>query len=188
MRSSSSSGNAGGSVPADLRHPHIPLPDRSSGHIQHVLERACNLRLIKRHLDRHHPATSTIEVKPGAIEPRSRRVVSRRNTARRICILASGKFPAIRALSENTECPMYKSLVALAILSVASSPVLAQPAPAQPASPSKPQMVKKRVCETTDENSYSRLGNRKVCRTIEVPAPSNTQQPERPGGSGSAGK
>ena len=65
---------------------------------------------------------------------------------------------------------MYKTLVALAILSVASSPVAAQTAPTQPTTTAKPQMVKKRVCETTEEDSYSRLGGRKVCRMVEVPA------------------
>ena len=77
---------------------------------------------------------------------------------------------------------MNKTLVALAILSVASAPVAAQTAPAQPTTPAKPQMVKKRVCETTEEDSYSRLGGRKICRTVEGPAtPSggqnNTQNP-----------
>ncbi len=64
---------------------------------------------------------------------------------------------------------MFKSLVALAILSVASTPVLAQTAPAPAQSAAKPQTVKKRICETTDEDSYSRLGGRKICRTVEVP-------------------
>jgi hypothetical protein len=68
---------------------------------------------------------------------------------------------------------MFKSLVALAILSVASAPVLAQSAPVTPSSPAKPQTVKKRVCEQVDEDPYSRLGNRKICRTIEVPVSSN---------------
>ena len=40
------------------------------------------------------------------------------------------------------------------------------------AQPAKPQTVKKRVCEQIDENPYSRLGNRKICRTIEVPVTS----------------
>lgn len=71
---------------------------------------------------------------------------------------------------------MYKSLVALAILSVASAPVLAQTAPAPAQSPAKPQMVKKRVCEVTEEDSYSRLGGLKTCRTIEVPATSGGAQ------------
>jgi len=64
---------------------------------------------------------------------------------------------------------MFKSLVALAILSVASTPVLAQTAPAATQSTAKPQTVKKRVCEMTEEDSYSRLGARKVCHTVEVP-------------------
>jgi hypothetical protein len=77
---------------------------------------------------------------------------------------------------------MYKPLVALAILSVASGPVAAQTAPAQPTTPAKPQMVKKRVCETTEEDSYSRLGGRKICHMVEVPATpsggqSNAQNP-----------
>jgi hypothetical protein len=64
---------------------------------------------------------------------------------------------------------MFKSLVALAILSVASTPVLAQTPPAADQATAKPQTVKKRVCELTEENSYSRLGARKVCHTVEVP-------------------
>jgi len=71
---------------------------------------------------------------------------------------------------------MYKSLVALAILSVASAPVLAQTAPAPAQSQAKPPMVKKRICEVVDEDSYSRLGNRKICRTIEVPATQTSGQ------------
>ena len=71
---------------------------------------------------------------------------------------------------------MYKSLVALAILSVASSPVAAQTAPAADQSTAKPQTVKKRVCETTDEDSYSRLGGRKICHTVEVPVTSKDAQ------------
>ena len=65
---------------------------------------------------------------------------------------------------------MLKPMVALAILSAMTAPVLAQttPAPNQ-AQPAKPQMVKKRVCEQVDEDPYSRLGNRKICKTIEVP-------------------
>jgi|GraSoiStandDraft_37_1057305.scaffolds.fasta_scaffold938835_2 hypothetical protein len=80
---------------------------------------------------------------------------------------------------------MRKSLVVLAILGTMSVPAFAQATqtPAQnsaqeQAQPAKPQMIKKRVCEQVDENPYSRLGNRKICRTIEVPAPvaSNGQQ------------
>ena len=65
---------------------------------------------------------------------------------------------------------MHKLLIALAILGVTSAPASAQTAPAaNPAQPAKPQTVKKRVCEQIDEDSYSRLGNRKICKTIEVP-------------------
>ena len=72
---------------------------------------------------------------------------------------------------------MFKSLVVLAILGAASVPALAQtsqtaPMTANQAQPAKPQTVKKRVCEQIDEDSYSRLGNRKICRTIEVPVTS----------------
>ena len=70
---------------------------------------------------------------------------------------------------------MYKSLVALAILSVASAPVMAQTA-TPPTTPAKPQTVKKRVCYQEEEDSYSRLGGRKVCKMVDVPAqPSNGQ-------------
>jgi hypothetical protein len=66
---------------------------------------------------------------------------------------------------------MFKSLVVLAFLSTTSAPVLAQTVPAaNSAQPAKPQTVKKRVCETIDEDPSSRLGNRKICKTIEVPA------------------
>ena len=76
---------------------------------------------------------------------------------------------------------MYKSLVALAILSVASAPVLAQTAPAPAQTQAKPPMVKKRICEVVDEDSYSRLGNRKICRTIEVPVtPTSGQTTQAP--------
>jgi hypothetical protein len=74
---------------------------------------------------------------------------------------------------------MRKSLVVLAIFGTMSVPAFAQVAqtPAQNSAqtqapaPAKPQMIKKRVCEQIDENPYSRLGNRKICRTVEVPAP-----------------
>jgi len=85
---------------------------------------------------------------------------------------------------------MYKSLVALAILSVASAPVLAQSA-TQPTTPAKPQTVKKRVCYQEEEDSYSRLGGRKVCKMVDVPAqPSNGQnntQGQVPSGSNERG-
>lgn len=67
---------------------------------------------------------------------------------------------------------MIKSLVALTILGVVTTPAIAQTAPATGTVPAaKPPMVKKRVCETVDEDPYSRLGSRKICRVIEVPAP-----------------
>ena len=72
---------------------------------------------------------------------------------------------------------MLKSFVVLAITGAISAPAAAQPTPAAPATdqsqPAKPQTVKKRVCETIDEDPYSRLGNRKICKTIEVPAPAS---------------
>ena len=73
---------------------------------------------------------------------------------------------------------MFKSLVVLAALGTMSSPVFAQAAQdqtqaqvqGQAQQPAKPVMVKKRVCQQIDENPYSRLGNRKICKTVEVPA------------------
>ncbi len=66
---------------------------------------------------------------------------------------------------------MHKLLIALAILGVTSAPASAQTAPAaNPAQPAKPQTVKKRVCQMIeDEDPYSRLGTRKICKTVEVP-------------------
>jgi hypothetical protein len=69
---------------------------------------------------------------------------------------------------------MRKSLIALTILSATSAPAFAQTAaptaPQSSADPSaKPQTVKKRVCYQADEDSYSRLGGRKICKTVEVP-------------------
>jgi len=82
---------------------------------------------------------------------------------------------------------MLKSLVVLAALSTMSGPVFAQAAQDQPQTqaqavgqaqqPAKPQTVKKRVCEQIDENPYSRLGSRKICRTIEVPVTATSGQP-----------
>ena len=70
---------------------------------------------------------------------------------------------------------MSKSLIVLAILSTASAPLYAQSAPAtNVANPAKPLTVKKRVCYQTEADSYSRLGERKVCKTIEVPAPATS--------------
>jgi len=66
---------------------------------------------------------------------------------------------------------MRKSLIVLAILGTMSAPVLAQATTtaADSAQPAKPQTVKKRVCYQEEEDSYSRLGGRKVCKTVEVP-------------------
>ena len=65
---------------------------------------------------------------------------------------------------------MLKPLVALGLLSAMNAPAVAQTAPAaNQAQPAKPQTVKKRVCEVIDEDPYSRLGNRKICKTVEVP-------------------
>jgi len=66
---------------------------------------------------------------------------------------------------------MHKLLIALAILGVTSAPASAQTAPVEnPAQPAKPQTVKKRVCQMIeDEDPYSRLGTRKICKTVEVP-------------------
>ena len=86
---------------------------------------------------------------------------------------------------------MFKSLVVLAAVSTMSGPVFAQAAQdqsqtqaqaqGQAQQPAKPQMVKKRVCEQIDENPYSRLGNRKICRTIEVPVtPTSGQTTQAP--------
>jgi len=74
---------------------------------------------------------------------------------------------------------MFKSLVVLAAVSTMSGPVLAQAAPAQSdtATPAKSQTVKKRVCYEEEADSYSRLGGRKICKTIEVPAPATTAAP-----------
>jgi len=84
---------------------------------------------------------------------------------------------------------MFKSLVVLAAVGTMSGPVFAQAAQdqsqtqvqGQAQQPAKPQMVKKRVCEQIDENPYSRLGNRKICRTIEVPVtPTSGQTTQAP--------
>jgi len=74
---------------------------------------------------------------------------------------------------------MFKSLVVLAAVSTMSGPVLAQAAPAQSdtSAPAKSQTVKKRVCYQEEEDSYSRLGGRKVCKMIEVPGPAANATP-----------
>ena len=71
---------------------------------------------------------------------------------------------------------MFKSLVVLAALSTMSSPVFAE-APTSPQpnnAASTQQTVKKRVCYQEEEDSYSRLGGRKVCKMVEVKAPPST--------------
>jgi hypothetical protein len=81
---------------------------------------------------------------------------------------------------------MRKSMIALAILSATSAPAVAQSAApttvpqASAQSDAKPQTVKKRVCYQAEEDSYSRLGGRKVCKMVEVPA--------TPAGGGQAGQ
>ena len=81
---------------------------------------------------------------------------------------------------------MFKFMVVLAIAGKMSVPVAAQTAPTAPttnqAQAAKPQTVKKRVCEDTSDDPYSRIHSR-VCRTIEVPAQpsgSNGQQASAP--------
>jgi hypothetical protein len=68
---------------------------------------------------------------------------------------------------------MLESLVVLAIAGTMSAPAVAQnaqPAPAaNQAQQAKPQMVKKRVCEESDDNPYSRIRT-KTCKTVMVPA------------------
>ena len=66
---------------------------------------------------------------------------------------------------------MRKSLVVLAILGTMSAPVMAQTTTTADSTtqPAKPQTVKKRVCYQEEEDSYSRLGGRKICKTVEVP-------------------
>lgn len=74
---------------------------------------------------------------------------------------------------------MAKSLVMLAFAGMMSAPVVAQTAPATSTTtttnqvqPAQPQVVKKRVCQMVeDEDPYSRLGTRKICRTIEIKEP-----------------
>ena len=62
--------------------------------------------------------------------------------------------------------------IALAIASAMSAPAVAQTTQSAPttdqAQQAKPQTVKKRICEDTSDNPYSRISNRS-CRTIEDP-------------------
>jgi hypothetical protein len=67
-------------------------------------------------------------------------------------------------------------LVVLAILGTMSVPAAAQTAPSAPtasttdqAQAAKPVMVKKRVCEESSDDPYSRIKS-KTCKTVMVPA------------------
>ena len=78
---------------------------------------------------------------------------------------------------------MFKSLVVLALAGTMSVPVAAQTAQTAPAAnqaqPAKPQMVKKRICQESEDNPYSRLKT-KTCKTVMVPAEpaaASNQQP-----------
>lgn len=76
---------------------------------------------------------------------------------------------------------MRKSLIVLAILGTMSAPVMAQnnAAPDSAQASAKPQTVKKRICTMTEEDSYSRLGGRKICKTVEVPVKPNNGTAEQ---------
>jgi hypothetical protein len=72
---------------------------------------------------------------------------------------------------------MYKSLIAFAIIGAMSVPAAAQTAPpvqasqnapvANQAQPAAPQMVKKTICEDSD-NPFSHIS--RICHTVMVPA------------------
>ena len=89
---------------------------------------------------------------------------------------------------------MFKSLVALAILSAASAPALAETtAPAAIAAPmpaAKPQTVTRRVCTKVDEeDTGTRLGTARVCHNVEVAVPAaNPQAVENTQGAAKAGE
>jgi hypothetical protein len=89
---------------------------------------------------------------------------------------------------------MFKSLVALAILSAAGAPALAEtPAPAAIAAPvpaAKPQTVTKRVCTKVDEeDTGTRLGTARVCHNVEVAVPAaNPRAVENTQGAAKAGE
>ncbi|MFP5330057.1 MAG: hypothetical protein ACLGHC_07985 [Alphaproteobacteria bacterium] len=71
---------------------------------------------------------------------------------------------------------MRKSMFAFATLILAASPVVAQTAPADAAPATQVKMVKKTVCQRieVEGETGSRLGSAtKVCKTVEVPAPTN---------------
>jgi hypothetical protein len=72
---------------------------------------------------------------------------------------------------------MLKCLVVLAIVGTMSVPAAAQTTPSAPATDqaqaAKPQMVKKRVCEESNDDPYSRIKT-KTCKTVMVPAQPGT--------------
>lgn len=77
---------------------------------------------------------------------------------------------------------MVKGLVVLAMAGAMSVPVAAQTTSNAPATnqaqAAKPPMVKKQVCEDTEDNPYSTI-HRRVCRTIQVPAPANSSSAQQ---------
>jgi hypothetical protein len=86
---------------------------------------------------------------------------------------------------------MRKSLAVLAILGTMSIPAVAQNTSAAVSGqqPAKPQTVKKRVCYQEEEDSYSRLGGRKICKTVEVPVKgTGTTDQQAPASTNAPGK
>jgi hypothetical protein len=76
---------------------------------------------------------------------------------------------------------MRKLLIMCAVIGTASAPALAQttPPPAEQAPVAKQKTIKKVVCKRVEEDQEtgSRLGSTsKICKTIEVPDPSNTEK------------
>lgn len=78
---------------------------------------------------------------------------------------------------------MRKSFVVLAALSLTSVPAIAQTTDQATAAPAAPQaeaqakrkIVKKRVCTKSGAVTGSRTSGSKVCKTIEVPAPTSAE-------------
>jgi hypothetical protein len=84
---------------------------------------------------------------------------------------------------------MFKAMVVLAMAGTMTVPAAAQTAPSaqttNQAQPAKPQIVKKQVCEDTEDNPYSSI-RRRVCHTVQVSVPttgSNGQQASAPSSS-----
>jgi hypothetical protein len=67
---------------------------------------------------------------------------------------------------------MRKSLVALAAFCAMTAPAFAQATEQAPEAQeqAQPQTIKKRVCTKSEPMTGSRIGGKKVCKTIEVPA------------------